>query len=108
MVGIFTIIGFMKMNKIKFFLKKEQIVTDKTIISKAESYLEKARYNLETLGILDKMDDKNIKDKLNISTEYDPSEWIVICGYYAMYSAALGLIAKVGFRSKNHIATMAG
>ena len=43
---------------------------------------------------------------LKIPENYSAEEWIVICGYYAMYSAALALIAKIGFRSKNHTATL--
>ena len=30
----------------------------------------------------------------------------MICGYYAMYMAALSALAKVGYRSKNHTATI--
>ncbi|MFH1899817.1 MAG: hypothetical protein ABIJ83_00920, partial [Patescibacteria group bacterium] len=94
------------MNKLKFYLKKGQVVRDKTTIPKAKNYLKKARYNLETLDIFNKLNSKSTKQLLKISEEYNPCEWIVICGYYAMYSAALALIAKIGFRSKNHSATM--
>src|SRR3989338_7017557 len=31
---------------------------------------------------------------------------VVITGYYAMYSAALALIAKIGYKSRNHSATI--
>ena len=79
---------------------------DETIVSKAKIYLEKARYNLETLEIFNKLNMKSNRNKIKISLGYDPSEWIVISGYYAMYSAALALISRVGFRSKSHLATI--
>ncbi len=94
------------MKKIEFYLKKEQIIKDGTISSKAKNYLEKARYNLATLEILDKINfNKSVRKVLEIPDNYLSYEWMVICGYYAMYSAALGLIARIGFRSKNHTAT---
>ncbi|MBS3076615.1 hypothetical protein J4481_02655 [Candidatus Pacearchaeota archaeon] len=95
------------MKKIGFYIKIGQAVKDKTMPQKAESYLEKARYNLETLDILNKINNQKIKELLKISQNYEAQEWIVITGYYAMYSAALSLIAKIGFRSKNHSATIA-
>ncbi len=95
------------MRKTEFYLKKWQIVKDKTIISKARGYLEKARYNLATLEILDKINfNKSARKLLGIPDSYDSNEWVVICGYYAMYTAALALSAKIGFRSKNHSATL--
>jgi uncharacterized protein (UPF0332 family) len=96
------------MNKIKFYIKKHQIVKDKTAISKSGSYLKKARHNLEILDALDKLNhNEKVKGLLKLSKEFDSSEWVVICGYYAMYTSALALVAKIGFRSKNHTATFA-
>lgn len=96
------------MKKTEFYLKKEQIIKDNSVVSKAKNYLEKARYNLATLEILNKINlNKSARKILEIPDNYCSYEWMVICGYYAMYSAALGLIAKIGFRSKNHSATIA-
>jgi len=105
MVKIYTIIGCIKMKKIEFYIKQGQVIRDNTIIPKAKNYLEKARYNLATLEVLNKINNKSVKKTLEIPDSYESYEWIVICGYYAMYSAALALIAKIGFRSKNHTAT---
>lgn len=103
---MFFITGCMKMKKINFYLKKKQIVIDKTIIPLSKKYLEKARNNLITMNVLFELKDLKLKSKLKLHKEYNPDEWVVICGYYAMYSAALALVAKVGFRSKNHSATI--
>jgi len=69
--------------------------------------LQKARQNLITISLLSKLNkNKKAKDALKIPKDYDSNEWIVICGYYAMYESALSLLAKIGYRSKNHIATI--
>lgn len=94
------------MKRIDFYLKNGQIVKDKTVVTLAKKYLDKARSNLITMNIIHDLNNKKIKDLLKIPEDYDPNEWVVICGYYAMYTSALALLAKIGFRSKNHTATI--
>lgn len=93
------------MKKIDFYLKKSQIVKDKTVIQLAKKYLNKAKNNLVTMNILSELNNKKARDLLKIPLDYDSNEWVVIAGYYAMYTSALALLAKIGFRSKNHTAT---
>lgn len=95
------------MRKINFYLKSGQIVKDETVILLAKKYLEKAKNNLLTAQILSEFGkNQKIKDSLSIPKGYNPDEWIVICGYYSMYSSALPLLSKLGFKSKNHTATL--
>jgi len=94
------------MRKIDFYLKNGQIVRDKTIVSLSQKYLEKAKNNLITMRLLSELNDKKARGLLQIPKDYDSNEWVVICGYYTMYTAALALLAKIGFRSKNHVATI--
>lgn len=94
------------MKKIDFYLKKGQIVKDKTTIILARRYLEKAKNNLITMRILFELNNKKVKKLLEIPFDYNSNEWVVITGYYAMYTSALALLAKIGFRSKNHTATL--
>ena len=47
-----------------------------------------------------------ISFRLKIPRDYDSNEWIVVTGYYAMYTAAISLLAKIGYRSKSHTATL--
>lgn len=93
---------------IKIYTDKKQLAKDKEVIRLAEKYLEKAKNNLQTMKILSEIN-LNIKsrDLLSIPKDYDSDGWIVITGYYAMYTSALSLIAKAGFKSKNHAATLA-
>ena len=73
----------------------------------AGKFMEKARTNLITMNLLLELNkNKKVRKLLNLSENYDSSEWAVISGYYAMYSSALALIAKIGFKSKTHTATI--
>ncbi len=93
--------------QIEFFLDKEQLIKDKSAIVLAEKYLEKAKKNYLTTQLLSEMDkNTKVREILNIPKDYDPNEWVVITSYYAMYTSALALLAKIGFRSKNHTATL--
>lgn len=95
------------MKKIDFYFKKGQIVKDKTVVILSKRYLNKARNNLITMNILSEINKNELRKNLEIPKDYDSNEWVIICGYYTMYSAALSLIASLGFRSKNHSATIA-
>lgn len=88
---------------IEKFIKKKQLIKDDTVKNLAKSYLEKSRSNLITMEILSKIE-KN-KTLFAIPKDYTSDEWVVVVAYYAMYMAALSLLAKIGFRSKNHTAT---
>jgi len=95
------------MRKIDWFIKQGQLSKDKTYINLANKFLQKARQNLITMSILSEINDnKKAKDLLKTPKEYDSNEWVVITGYYAMYTAAISLLAKIGYRSKNHTATL--
>ena len=88
-------------------MKQGQIIKDDSFKNLAGKFLEKARANLITVNLLLEINEnKKVKQFLKIHSNYDSSEWAVISGYYAMYSSALALIAKVGFKSKTHTATL--
>lgn len=71
------------------------------------NFLEKARNNLTTMSILyDLQENAEAQRALNTPADYDPNPWVVAAGYYAMYMAASAALAKVGYRSKNHTATV--
>jgi len=73
----------------------------------APKFIEKAKNNLITLSILfDIYDNKKVRNYLNIPEDYDSSEWVVVCAYYAMYMSALAALAMINYKSKNHTATI--
>ena len=92
---------------VNFYIKRELLIKDESVKRLANEYLSKAKNNLITLKILDEFqNDKPFRKKLNIPEDYSTYEWVVITGYYAMYTAAISLLAKIGYRSKNHTATL--
>ncbi len=82
-----------------------RLIKDATANNLAVPYFKKARANLVTMEMLSKAD--KFKDQLAIPKDHSADEWIVVVAYYAMYVAALSLLAKIGFRSKSHTATAA-
>ena len=58
----------------------------------AKQHLEKARRNLRAMKL---MSDNELFD------------WVVICGYYAMYHAVLASLLKIGIRAKAHYCALA-
>ncbi len=88
---------------IETFIKREQLVKDHTAKNLAEPYLKKSRSNLVTMELLSKAE--KFKDVLALPKDHTTDEWVVVTAYYAMYVAALSLLAKLGFRSKSHTAT---
>lgn len=69
----------------------------------AEPYIKKARSNIITMELLSRVE--KYKDVLALPKDHSTDEWVVIVAYYAMYMAALSILAKAGFRSKSHTAT---
>ncbi len=88
---------------IEIFIQKKQLIRDITTKNLAEPYLEKSKSNLITMEILSKVEKH--KTLLGIPKEHTTDEWVVVVAYYAMYIAALSLLAKIGFKSKTHTAT---
>lgn len=94
-------------NEIKQLIKNGYISEDDSVKNLSQKYLQKARNNLITMSLLsDINNNKKARDLLKIPLDYSSDEWVVVAGYYAMYASALALIAKVGYRSKNHTATI--
>src|SRR3989344_3695001 len=85
------------------FIREKQLIKDDSVKNLAQSYLNKSHSNLITMEILSKVE--NHKTLLAIPKEHTTDEWVVVVAYYAMYMAALSLLAKIGYKSKSHTAT---
>lgn len=88
---------------IDIFIKKGRLIKDITAKNLAEPYFKKARSNLVTMEILSKVEKH--KELLAIPKDHNTEEWVIVAAYYAMYMAALSLLAKIGFKSKSHTVT---
>ena len=83
------------------------LMKDESIKSLALRYLERASKNLELMNILSQLRmNKEAQAALKLPENYSNDEWITITAYYAMYASALALLAKVGYKSDNHTATI--
>lgn len=91
------------MMTVRWFISKKQLVRDESAKNLSEAYMKKSRGNIITMELLSKS--RSFRNVLGLPEDYDPNEWVVITAYYAMYMAALSVLAKLGFRSKNHTAT---
>jgi uncharacterized protein (UPF0332 family) len=94
-------------SRIKSLIDQGQITRDNSVKALSKKYLQKARNNLVTMRLLSEVNTNNkVREMLTLPIEYNADEWVVVTGYYAMYSGALALLAKIGFKSKNHTATI--
>lgn len=98
----------MKKVNIQIYLKNKSLTKDKSYEKLAKAFINKARSNLITMNILSQVDNNNqAKKLLNVPDNYTSDEWIITAAYYAMYSAATALLAKIGYKSNSHSATIA-
>lgn len=92
---------------IDWFIHEGLLAKTPFIQKLTERFIEKAKSNLVTMSILfDLHTSKGARDFLNVPNDYDSSEWVVVCAYYAMYMAASAALAKISYKSKNHTSTI--
>ncbi len=73
------------------------------------NFMGKSRHNLETASImLDLSESSAAREVLKVSASYFAYDWVIVAAYYAMYHAALGALAALGFKSEDHEATRVG
>ena len=85
----------------KYYLKIKIITKDNPTFF--EKHLHKAITNLEFANFLLLEHDYSIKEKLPKNKYYD---WCITIYYYSIYHASLALANKLGYNSKNHLATI--
>src|SRR3989344_1235008 len=93
--------------KIDSYLKKEQLFKDEEHKKLEKPFLTKSRKNFSVANLLFKISEQeNIRKMLNLASDFEMFEWVIIVSYYAMYTSALAASAKLGFKSKSHAATI--
>lgn len=73
-----------------FFITKKQLLKKDNTFNLINAHIVKAEHNLKMLTLL--------TDEFN--------DWKIISLYYAVYHSCLALLAKKGYVSKNHTATL--
>ncbi len=90
--------------KIKVYFKDGSLSADPTVSTLADFYLEKARHNLVTASLLLELsENKQVKKSLKVDPDYNSYDWVVSCGYYAMFHAATAAISTIGIKSRSHV-----
>jgi uncharacterized protein (UPF0332 family) len=93
--------------KVIVYLKKEQITKDEEHKKLEKPFLKKARKNYTVGNLLFRISEQDdLKKKMNLSSDFETFEWVIVVSYYAMYTSALAALAKLGFKSKSHAATI--
>jgi uncharacterized protein (UPF0332 family) len=95
--------------KVKGYFDDGMLRLDPSIITLVKYYIDKARHNIETASLLmEASKDKESKRRLKISTDYVGYDWVISCGYYAMFHAATSALAAVGIKAESHESLIEG
>ena len=94
--------------KIEAYLKKGQIAKSEENKKLEKSFLAKARKNFTVGSLLFRISEQEgVKKIINLAMDFEAYDWVIVICYYAMYTSALAALARLGFRSKSHAATIA-
>ena len=94
-------------DRIEEWKKKDLLVARPDIKTEKSDFLNKARHNLRVaLALLQLSENKDIKKAIGEKEEFQCYDWVINASYYSMYQAALGLLAKIGYKSEDHSATI--
>ena len=94
--------------KIDGYLLKEQLFRNQEYAKLQKPFLGKSRKNLAVANLLFGISEKDeLKKPLALSRYFEAHDWVIVVSYYAMYVSALAALARLGFRSKSHAATIA-
>lgn len=94
--------GMLKI-KIKAYFDNGDLYLDPSFSVLVPYYIDKARHNLETASILLELSgDESIKKKYKVRDDYHGYDWVISCGYYAMFHIATAALGAVGIKAKEH------
>ncbi len=94
--------------RINRYLKKEQLLKNQGYTKHEKPFLAKSRKNFTVANLLFRVSEKeDLKSVLTLAYGFEMYDWVIIVSYYAMYTSALAAIAKLGFKSRSHAATIA-
>ncbi len=93
--------------KIDGYLQKEQLLKNQEHIKLEKPFLTKARKNFTVAKLLFKISEQeDLKKVLALASDFNSYDWVIIVSYYSMYVSALAALARLGFKSKSHAATI--
>ena len=93
--------------KIDRYLKKEQLSRNEDHKKLERPFLAKSRKNFSVANLLFNISEQeDMRKLLNLASNFEMHDWVIIISYYAMYTSALAALAKLGLKSKSHAATI--
>mgnify|MGYP001610862807 CR=1 FL=1 len=93
--------------KVSRYLSKEQLLKKQEYIKLEKPFLAKARKTFSVANLLFRITEhEDLRKLLNLASDFYMYDWVIIVSYYAMYASALSALAKLGFKSKSHAATI--
>ncbi len=93
--------------KIDIYLKKEQLFKNDEYKKLEKPFLTKARKNFTVANLLFKISEQeDMRKMLNLASDFEMYDWVIIVSYYSMYTSSLSALAKLGYKSKSHAATI--
>ena len=93
--------------KIEGYLRKEQLLKNEEYTKLEKPFLKKARKNFTVANLMFKISEQDeFKKALSLSQDFETYEWVIVVSYYSMYVSALAALARQGFKSKSHTATI--
>ncbi|MBI4439599.1 HEPN domain-containing protein [Candidatus Woesearchaeota archaeon] len=94
--------------KIDGYLKKKQLFKNDEHKKLEKPFLTKSRKNLGVANLLFRISEQeDMKKLLKLSLDFETHDWVIVVSYYAMYASALSALARLGYKSKSHAATIA-
>ncbi len=98
--------GILK-RKIDSYLKKERLFKNDEHKKLEKPFLAKSRKNFTVANLLFKISEQeDMRKLLTLASDFEMYDWVIIISYYAMYTSALSALAKLGYKSKSHAATV--
>lgn len=95
--------------KVKGYFDNGDLRLDPSITVLVKYYIDKARHNIQTASLLiEASKDNNLKKKLKVSADYIGYDWVISCGYYAMFHAATAALAAIGIKAERHESLIEG
>lgn len=95
--------------KVKGYFENGDLRVDSTIAVLEKYHIDKARHNIETGSLLmDISKNEEVKRRLKVRTDYIGYDWVISCGYYAMFHAATAALAAIGVKARSHESLIEG
>lgn len=95
--------------KVKGYFDNGDLRQDSTMTVLVKYHIDKARHNIQTASLLmEASGDRDLKKRLKVSEDYIGYDWVISCGYYAMFHAATAALADIGVKAETHESLIEG